>query len=260
MDELDRLYRERIGMAADEPLEFAGLSRLLEKTAAAFPFENMRVLDGRACPITKPYLTNKLLLEKEGGLCYELNSLLYLFLAENGFRVVLASGVNYDREAQRYLTLGRSHIVVLLVYEERRYLLDAGFGANLPLTPVPLNGDAVDSPNGTFRIRPEDGIPGDCRLEVKIKHKDTEWQIGYAFDSGTPIAGLTVSEDIRRLVAEHPESKFNKRPLATKLTETGNITLTDDSFTEWRDGIVTKESIDGPRYRELLRTRFGLRP
>lgn len=260
MNGLNRLFRERIGMPADEPLEFAGLGRLLEKTAAAFPFENLRVLDGSTHPITELYLTNKLLLEKEGGLCYELNSLLYLFLAENGLRVMLTSGVNYDREAQHYLALGRTHIAVLLVYEERSYLLDTGFGANLPLMPVPLTGDTVVSANGSFRIRPEDGFPGDYRLEVQIKHKDTEWQIGYAFDTGNPIAGLTECEDIRRLVADHPDSKFNKRPLATKLTETGNITLTDESFTEWDGGIVSKESIDGPRYRELLRSRFGLQP
>ncbi|MFC0335601.1 arylamine N-acetyltransferase [Paenibacillus sepulcri] len=59
---------------------------------------------------------------------------------------MLTRGGNYDRDAQRYLTLGRSHISFLLVYEGRLYLLDTGFGAYLPLMPVPLIGDTVDGP------------------------------------------------------------------------------------------------------------------
>ncbi|WP_267897279.1 hypothetical protein [Peribacillus saganii] len=38
-----------------------------------------------------------------------------------------------------------------------------------------------------------------------------------------------------------PGSAFNKKPLLTKLTDLGNFTLTDTSFTEWKDGKVEKE-------------------
>ncbi|TFE26716.1 hypothetical protein E2980_11455 [Cohnella luojiensis] len=72
--------------------------------------------------------------------------------------MVLTRGVNYDRDAQRYLTLGRSHIAFLLVYEGWRYLLDTGFGAYLPLTPVPLIGDIFDGPRYRELLRSSFGI------------------------------------------------------------------------------------------------------
>jgi N-hydroxyarylamine O-acetyltransferase len=59
-------------------------------------------------------------------------------------------------------------------------------------------------------------------------------------------------------IAEHQESPFNKNPLITKLTSGGNITLTDTTFTQWDNGIVTKEEIDRVRFKDLLEQHFWM--
>lgn len=62
--------------------------------------------------------------------------------------------------------------------------------------------------------------------------------------------------EIQTIISENPQSPFNKHPLITRLTNGGNITLTDTSFTQWDDGKVTKEEIDGTRFKELMKQHF----
>jgi arylamine N-acetyltransferase len=39
----------------------------------------------------------------------------------------------------------RTHVASLLQYDGQMYLVDTGFGGNLPLKPVPLNGETTSS-------------------------------------------------------------------------------------------------------------------
>ncbi|WP_267897276.1 hypothetical protein [Peribacillus saganii] len=48
---------------------------------------------------------------------------------------------------------------------------------------MPLNGDVGVSENGMFRVERADTEFGDYVFYMKLKHKDTYWRIGYAFDS-----------------------------------------------------------------------------
>ncbi|MFM1654970.1 arylamine N-acetyltransferase family protein [Brevibacillus sp. B_LB10_24] len=257
MSELNALFRKRIGLPEDEPITFESLERVLEKTAQTIPFENLCIIGKKTYDITSENLVDKILVRKEGGLCYELNSILCFFLIENGFEAVLTRGVVYNNEAQKYLTIGRTHVTILLTHGEQTYLVDTGFGGNLPLKPVPLTGETVSSANGDFRVKKVDTEHGDYVLEMKLRYKDTDWRIGYAFDSRKPISDVTECNEIQKIIAEHEESSFNKHPLLTKRTNGGNLTLTDSSFTQWDHGNMTKEKIDNARYNELLLKHFG---
>jgi N-hydroxyarylamine O-acetyltransferase len=199
---------------------------------------------------------NKMLVKNQGGLCYELNPLFYLFLIENKFDAVLARGVVYNHDIEQYQTLGRTHVVILVSHKDTTYVIDTGFGGNLPLKPVPLSGEAVVSPNGQFRVKKADSPHGDYIFEMKLKHKHSEWRTGYAFDSGDHIKDVTELNDIQTIIAKHSGSPFNKHPLLTKRTDNGNVTLTDTSFTHWKDGEMTKEGIDNEGYKKLLNIWF----
>ncbi|WP_088013509.1 arylamine N-acetyltransferase family protein [Gottfriedia acidiceleris] len=258
MSELNLMFRKRIGLRDDEVINFDNLNIILEKTAKNIPFENLCIIENKTNGITRENLISKLLVKNEGGLCYELNSLLYLFLLENGFNVRLARGVVYDNVAQKYPTFGRTHVTILLTQNKETYLIDTGFGANLPLKAVPFTGEKITSSNGEFRIKKEDTEYGDYVLLLKLKHKDPNWRIGYAFDSRDIISDVSEFNEIQTIIAEHEESPFNKNPLITQLTNEGNKTLTNTSFTQWINGVVTKEGIDEMRYRELAKQHFGL--
>jgi N-hydroxyarylamine O-acetyltransferase len=258
MSELNSLFRKRIGISPNQIISFDMLDHILERTAKNIPFENLCIIKNKLSDITKANLINKILVNHEGGLCYELNSILYLFLIENGFHASLVRGVIYDNATEQFMTLGRTHVTILLTHENQTYLIDTGFGGNLPLKPVPLTGEIIISNNGEFRITKMNNEHGDYVLEMKLKYKDTDWKIGYAFDSKEPINDISEFNEIQTIISEHQESPFNKKPLITRLTSAGSLTLTNTSFTQRTDGIDTKQEINHLRFKELLKQHFGI--
>ena len=261
IDSLDTLFRERIGFSHRNTLTFDDLPALLTATSLALPFENLAVIERRGLPITHENLVEKSLFRNEGGLCYELNPLLYFFLLENGFDVSMRRGIVFSPETKTFAGTGPTHVTILLRHAGLAYLVDTGFGGYLPLRPVPLNGDTVISSNGEFRIRPainENAMHGDLVFELKQRYKDDDWRVGYVFNSPHPISTVEC-EEIRKVIAEHPASIFNQRPLVTRLTERGSVTLTDTSLTLMENGSVTKELAEPERFRDLLALHFGLR-
>lgn len=254
MDTLNTLFRQRIGFSAEEPITFENLGSVLEKTAKSLPFENLRIITGRTREITKENLIDKILLHQEGGLCYELNPLLYYFLLDNGMDVSLVGGVVYSQG--EWSSTGRTHTSIILTHKGEQYLIDTGFGGNLPLLPVSLSGETIYSATGAFRVEKKDSEYGDYLLMMKLKHKDLDWKIGYAFDTRYSI-GKKELDQMQQIIEDHPDSPFNKQPLLTMRTEQGQKTLTDHTYTVTVNGEVTKETIDERRFQELKKQFLG---
>jgi N-hydroxyarylamine O-acetyltransferase len=258
MTDLNKRFRTRIGIPQNETITFENLDKVLEKTAKALPFENLSILEQRTMEMTKENLMSKLLDQNEGGLCYDLNSILFLFLIENNFHATLIRGVVYDQTRQQWNKIGKTHVANLINHNGQLYLVDTGFGGNLPLKPVPLNGETVVSSNGEFRVDSVESEHGDHILYMKLRYKDKDWKIGYAFNSKDGFQNLSTLNEVQKIIIEHPESPFNKKPLITRLTDKGNMILTETSFTEWIDGKVKKADIDRNQFEEIRKEYFGL--
>jgi N-hydroxyarylamine O-acetyltransferase len=256
MNNLNKLFRKRIGLDENEKITFDMLGDVLEKTALSIPFENLCIIANEINEVNREYLINKILVKNEGGLCYELNSILYLFLQENGFNVSLVTGVVFNQADQIWSKTGRTHAAILQAHEGEIYLIDTGFGSNLPLKPVPLNGEIVTSATGEFRVSQLDSEHGNYKLEIKLKHKDQEWRTGYAFDSINLVKNLIEMNVIQKTITESHLSSFNKHPLLTKLTTNGSLTLTNTSITLWIDGVMRKEIINENQFKELMKQHF----
>lgn len=256
MKNLNILFRNRLGIPHNEAITFENLHKVLDKTAKTIPFENLSIIREQTTDITKDNLINKVLEQNEGGLCYELNTILHLFLIENGFNAVLIRGVVYDQMNQQWSKTGKTHVANLIKHNGQYYLVDTGFGGNLPLRPVPLNGELVTSNNGEFRVDRVESEHGDYIFYMKLKYKDKEWKIGYAFDSKDVIKTLPELNDMQKTIMEHPDSAFNKQPLITRLTDKGNMTLTETTFTVWIDGKLQKKEIDQQTFQEIAKQYF----
>ncbi len=257
MSRLNSLFRKKIGFPEDQKITFETLNTILEKTATAFPFENVAIISNEIKEVTKENLIQKILVNHRGGLCYELNPLLYFFLIENGFDAVLVRGEVYNDEKKDWFHLERTHLAILLQHKGQSYLIDTGFGDSLPLMPVPLTGETAASRNGEFRVKAMENTYGNYVLEVKLKYKDTEWKLGYAFDSKRPLDHMSELNDVQEVIVEHDESPFNKKVLITQLTNDGNVTLTNTSFTQWINGKTKKEQIDDTKFKQLAEQYFG---
>lgn len=259
MTDINTLFRKRIGFPEGEILTFEKLDKVLEKTAKCIPFENICIINKNASDISKESLVTKILDRNEGGVCYELNPILSLFLQENGFDVSLVRGAVYDHSSQNWTPTGLTHVTIILHHNNQTYVVDTGFGGNLPLKPVPLSGETVYSENGEFRIKKLDNKYGNYGFEMKLKYKDSDWKLGYAFDTENIIQDLPELNEIKQIISESEHSPFNKAPLLTKISDGGTVTLTGSSLTIWKDGKMHKEEIEETQFTDLAKTHFGVR-
>ena len=89
MSGMDRnAYLERIGFDGPADATAETLARLQEAHCRAVPYENFDILDGRPISLELPDLYRKVVAERRGGYCFELNGLFAWLLRELGFDVV----------------------------------------------------------------------------------------------------------------------------------------------------------------------------
>ncbi|QXE02874.1 arylamine N-acetyltransferase [Terribacillus sp. DMT04] len=253
MQSLKALLEQRIGLT--EEVTLASLPNFLEKFSQAIPFENLRIINQEASPLTKAELHEKILLRNEGGVCYELNTLLYYYLLEEGWNVTMLTACIYNQQENVWSATGNTHVTILLEHKGKKFIVDAGFGANIPLAPVPINGQAISTPNGLFRIKQQDRF---YLLELNLANRDHNWRIGYRFSEANKITDVKQLEQIQKRIETDAASPFNKSPLLTKRTAAGLFTLTPTSFTEWSNGVAAKQTINEDTYHMMLKTKFNI--
>ncbi|EPY7702518.1 MULTISPECIES: arylamine N-acetyltransferase family protein [Bacillus cereus group] len=253
MTSLQHKLFTRLNLAKRTEMKFEELNTILFAFAHTIPFENLDVISRNSNAITMENLQDKILTRSRGGLCYELNTLLYYFLKDCGYDVQLALGTVYKNDINTW-ALEDGHITIILNYDNVRYVIDVGIASLVPLVPVPFTGEAVSSKNGTYRVRRKDTSKGNYVLE----RKDTngEWKVCHAFYNR--IIDEAVVNDVQKRVVEDEKSIFNKGPIAVKLTESGHVSLTNTSFTEIVHGEKAKREITEEQYRELLNTLFAI--
>lgn len=203
---------------------------VLQKFAEWFPFENVDALVGDQEDITAEFLTNKMVRGQRGGLCYEINPLLLLVLQELGFDAKLgAATVKNDGK----WSLDRTHALVLLHLDEKKYIADSGFGNRLALSPLPLNGETVVSPAGAFRLRTHKTEKGEIVMECL--NNEGQWFVCYAFDWETVPWGKL--SEMKQVIHTHPHSPFNKRLLIARTLPDGTQSINEErEHRKWEDG------------------------
>lgn len=220
------------------------ISQVQQWFTRQFEFENLDVLLGNEEPITELFLKEKMLKHGRGGLCYELNGLLYLVLRDLGFPVQLAAATIWVQPRNSY-ALDRTHVINLLEYNGTLYLIDSGFGSNLVMQPVALNGDAATSPAGTFRFRSETTEKGTMVFEQQTEHG---WERRYGLYP--VVIEWSHLDTVKQQIHHSPESSFNKELLIAKVTEDGTFSINDQRY--HRKGKSGEETVRFKDNRELL--------
>ena len=217
---------------------------VLKKFAEWFPFENLDVMCKNEAEITPQFLKEKMISSRRGGLCYEINALLYLVLKTLGFNVELgAATVNNEGN----WAIHRTHAMVLLTIGEKRYVADGGFGNRLAVTPLEIDGSEVTSPAGTFRVRTTKTDEGMIALEMKDQNDD--WVVHYAFD-WAPVQWQELTR-IKRDIHDHPHSTFNKKMLIAKVFPDGTQSINEErQLRKWIDG--REEAINFDTKEDML--------
>lgn len=128
-------YLARIGYHRPLRLDVATLTALHRSHLAEIPYENLDIHLGRKLQLGADAAFDKLVTQRRGGWCYEMNELLITVLRAIGFNVHRA-GAGVAREERGDLVLG-NHLIGIADVQGERFLIDVGFGDG-PLDPIPL--------------------------------------------------------------------------------------------------------------------------
>ncbi len=127
-------YLKRINYTGSLEPTLETLRNIHRQHLLSIPYENLDIHLGRRFELNQEHFFKKLVFEKRGGWCYEMNGLLAWVLRELGFEVQYLSGT-VGREQKGNLAEG-NHLV-LLVHLDKPYIADVGFGDGI-LEPLPL--------------------------------------------------------------------------------------------------------------------------
>jgi len=169
-------YFERIGYAGRCSANVDTLAAIHLQHPQSIPFENLNPFLRWPVRLDALSLQQKLVRDGRGGYCYEHNLLLSHVLRELGFQVRwLAARVLWN--VPEGTVRPRSHMLLLISLDDRRYVADVGFGGLTLTAPLRLEVDIEQStPHEVFRL-----IASGDAFVLRAKCGDI-WRSLYEFD------------------------------------------------------------------------------
>lgn len=236
-------YLARIGVTEPVAADVDTLRLLHERHVLSVPFENLDYHRGVTVEMGQPAI-DKIVRDRRGGGCYELNPALGSLLSALGFTVAMMSGrVHYpDR-----IGAPMCHLMLRVDLDEP-WLVDVGFGRN-PRRPLQLSSRAVQhDPHGDYQLTDAEG--GDIDV----------------IRDGVPLYRI---EQRPRTIPEFaptlwwyrscPDSTFMKSVFCVLPTETGRISLVDRTVTIIDGEHKSKrELVNDAELLETYRDLFGI--
>ena len=242
-------YLKRIDYKGSLELSAEILCGLHHAHLLTVPFENLDIRLGKPILLDEDHLFDKIVTQRRGGFCYELNGLFAALLRELGFKVDLLSarvcddgvcGPEYDH-------------LTLRVRLEEDWLVDVGFGDSF-LKPLRLfeSGDQVRS-GVSFRVE-----RGSSDLELFRKDDLGKWSCTYSFSLHP--RRLSDFKDMCHYHQTSAKSGFTQKRLCTRATAEGRITLSDRRLIiTTNDQRREKTLVDEKAYLSALDNHFGIR-
>ncbi|MGA9172700.1 MAG: arylamine N-acetyltransferase [Thermoactinomyces sp.] len=241
-------YLNRIGIKLVGRPDRSLLSLLQESHLLHVPFENLDIsLNVR---LSLPALFDKIVEQRRGGFCYELNGLFDWLLRECGFVTSRISA--RVRKADGSFGPEFDHLA-LLVHVDQPYLVDVGFGDSCR-RPLPLSGEEAEDISGRYRVI-FDEIAEGYALQ---KQTEGDWVTEYRFT--TRPYKLQAFTSMCEYHQTSPASTFTQKKMCTIATRDGRITLTPNFLTITRDGKQQKLPVSSEQqFDEELQHYFGIR-
>ncbi len=245
-----REYLSRIGIEKTHSagLEFLGI--LQNQHLLNIPFENLDIWLGKEIILDYENLYNKIILNRRGGYCYELNGLFCKLLRELGYAVDMLSARVYSSAG----ILGQEFDhMTLLMHLDDVYLVDVGFGDSFR-KPIKMPDGKTEDVSGEYRIKSNPEIESGFFLE---KHTDENWKPQYQFT--TMPRKLEDYQGMNRYHQTSPESHFTQKSICTVATDTGRISLSDEYLTITENKLRKRHAVNSEsEFKHLLKKYFEI--
>lgn len=209
-------YLERINYQGALDCSPEVLSALQEAHYMAVPYENFDILAGKPISLDLEDMYQKIVLEKRGGYCFELNGLFGALLMELGFNV--KEYFSRYLRGEPPLPMPR-HRVLIVTIDDKSYFTDVGVGGVVPRWPLAMiYGLEQEQNSETYRLN-RDPILGNVIQELD----NGEWSnyVSFTDEPAYPV-DFTATNFWCQYASE---SIFNKDPMAAILTANGRVTM-----------------------------------
>lgn len=243
-------YAQRIGMEWPLTPDLPTLDRIVFQHQCTVPFENLEAYAQQRTPSLEiPVLYDKVVRQKRGGYCFELNALLCAFLQGAGYD---AWSVSCRILRGKDFIPPMLHRGVLVRLDGKLYYCDVGYGGPQPAGAVPL------------------GERREIRGEVFLSEKrEGDWwgldritsqgQREKVFEFWTMPLPASYFVPYNFYCANSPDSVFTQKRMLNLRTEWGSLALTEDTLTERRDGeTLTIRAESREALQQMALDRFGL--
>jgi N-hydroxyarylamine O-acetyltransferase len=245
-------YLSRMSVArAEVQLNREGLELLQRQHLRTIPFENLDIHWKRPISLEVDSLYEKVVGQKRGGFCYELNGLFNELLRSLGFQTRLVSARVAGPDGS--FSPEYDHAAVIVTIGDDEYLTDVGFG-EFAAGPLVITAEIEQTDDtGIFRIRQLD----DGYLDVD-KRQGSVWKPEYMF---MPIERNLPEFGPRCEFQQYsPDSHFLKGKICSIMTETGRKTLQDSKFIITENGRRSEIPVDGEAaFNEVLLREFDIK-
>jgi N-hydroxyarylamine O-acetyltransferase len=243
-------YIERIGYFGPLTPDSETLRGLHRAHLLAVPFENLDISYGRKIVLDENALVRKIVEERRGGFCYELNGAFTALLRELAFRVTLLSARVLRSDGS--MSPEFDHLTLRVDLEEP-WLVDVGFGDSF-VEPLLLKPNfEQEQSDRKFRI-----VENGDRLAVQRLELDGTWKPEYSFDLRP--RRLDEFVPMCNYHQTSPESPFTHKKLCSLATPDGRITLSERKLIVTRNGIREEAIVESEaEWKAILREQFGVR-
>ncbi|MEF9476909.1 arylamine N-acetyltransferase [Chryseobacterium sp. 1B4] len=169
-----------------------------------------------------------------------------------GFKVKLQLGrVVWGRQEDS--VAAQTHLLLIVDFEDKKYVVDCGFGTATLTSPILLNEeDQQQTPNGIF----------------KVSHRENTYTLWLWKEQWLPVYRF-IPEQVEPIDLEisnwylstHPDSHFKNKLILSKVDENARYTYTDHVL-NIRSDVGAKESVtieNDIQLYEILINTFGLK-
>lgn len=217
------------------------------------PFENLDIRLKRAIHLGEEALWNKIVAQKRGGFCYELNGLFAWLLKQAGFEVTYLNARVYNQVGKLGIDFDHLALLVNIPGQSTRWLADVGFGDSFN---EPLSFDERGAQKQGLRAyRLEQSSDGYITWQ---KNYNGSWQRHYFFDL-KPRNFPSDYEAACLYQQTSPESSFVRGSIISRATPDGRISLEDERLILTKNGRREERPIAGKEeYQILLQEHFGV--
>jgi N-hydroxyarylamine O-acetyltransferase len=241
-------YLARIGYGRVPVANLAQLEALQRAQVYTVPFENLDIQLGREIVLDPARVDDKIIRQRRGGYCFELNSLFMRALITCGFTVrKLLARVHVTGTPS-----GRGHQLSLVTVNDRQWIVDVGFGSACPRAPLPFEMHSPQDQDGRkFQL-----VPHALGYLLQVEQEGA-WKELYSFDLGE-----VLENDIaygNYYTSTSPRSIFTSARVVSLCHPEGQTLLHNYRCTIVRGASTQVEHWpDSPQYLDALRQHFGI--